>query len=265
MGSFFVSNFEMKTLSAICFLGYVAAQGAMAPPWVPPTVGLWRMMFTTIIDPTHRTDIGGSDQTSEDIDTVMDAKGWPKCTDDDRWAEEFPWNKDKNMNKCRWAKEWDEYRHYLFTKAALDVCDGTVTQWHPDFAAPPQFAAQGFACSYCYKTQNDACTIDGGYAEAQFAGPAAAPDTDLWFQNAPRNLAECTGTPPVCPGNPPIGHEGDFPTTTAATTTTTTTATTTAAPTTTVAATTTANTTTTAATDSSALVAGASLLFMALL
>jgi len=203
MGSFFVSNFEMKTLSAICFLGYVAAQGAMAPPWVPPTVGLWRMMFTTIIDPTHRTDIGGSDQTSEDIDTVMDAKGWPKCTDDDRWAEEFPWNKDKNMNKCRWAKEWDEYRHYLFTKAALDVCDGTVTQWHPDFAAPPQFAAQGFACSYCYKTQNDACTIDGGYAEAQFAGPAAAPDTDLWFQNAPRNLAECTGTPPVCPGNPP--------------------------------------------------------------
>lgn len=231
-----------------------------------------------MIDPTARSDPGGSDQTSEDIDTVMDAKGWTKCTDSNRWSEEYPWNKDKGQNQCRWAKEWDEYRHYLITKNALDICDETNVDWHP-MPEPAGFAVH--ACTFCYKSQDDKCVMDGGYTKSNVDGTFEAKDTDIWFQNAPRNLAECSGSPPVCPGNPPIGHVGDFPldpsitTTTAATTTTTTTTaaptTTTAAPTTTTVAATTAaanattaaaNATTTAGTGSSALVAGAtSLLF----
>merc|ERR1712055_575497 len=257
---FFGSNFEMKTLSAFCLFGFAAAMG---PPWSAGTVGMWMMTFRTEIDPTHRLDPTGRDQTSEDIDTVMDAKGWPKCEEDDRWKAEFPWEAQKDQNSCQGYKEWDEYRHYLFTKAALDVCDGTVANWAASspFSPPAEFV--DFACTFCYKTQNAACTMDGGFSARNFDGTTVAADTAIWFQNAPRNLAECSGTPPVCPGNPPIGHVGDFPnvgpTTTTATTTPTTT--TVAANTTTTAG----NATTTAGTDSSALMAGATLLALTLL
>merc|ERR1712055_647507 len=188
---------------------------AAAIPWSKGYFDDWIARYRLQADPTYRS-FTREDQTSETIDKVMDEKGWPKCDKRNRWVEEFPWNVNKGQNQCRGFPEWDEYRHYLLTKFAKDICDGTVVDWDKSYDGFPEFIPH--ACSFCYKSQYQDCTIDNkGYTELDI-DLEESPIETVYYVNAPRNLALCSGSPPVCPGDPPVGAPHATTTTSTSTT-----------------------------------------------